>query len=142
VNPTGAGRTSIFEELAARGVDVEQLTLFNLDEVYSFLPEDKLTEIANDISIGGFAVTVQKDQPTFKPATAPAATPAPQPTTNQPPAATPVPAPTTVVHPATTTVPASTPVPVPQTVGSGQAPAQPAPAPTAEPVIPDPPVNS
>jgi len=135
VNPTGAGRTNIFEELASRGVNAEELTLYNLDEVYKFLPDERLEEIAADISIGGFAVTAKQSQPQFKPAattnTPPAATPAPAAVTNAPPVATPAP------------VATSTPVPIPQPItGSGQTPAQPASPGTAGPVIPEPPVNS
>jgi hypothetical protein len=141
VNPTGAGRTSIFEELASRGVDPHSLSLYNLDEVYTLQSIEKLTEIANDVNVGGPAAAMRQDQPTFKPApvTVPpvSQTPTMPPpfssgfsTTMTPPPATPVPQPTTA------------PVPVPQPIGTGGAPAQPVSPPTAEPVIPDPPVTS
>ena len=86
VSPTSAGRTSIFEELAARGVDVKGLSLYNLDEVYTFQSIEKLTEIADDVNVGGFAVTAKREQPTFKPAPVadPPASPVPQPTTTAP----------------------------------------------------------
>jgi hypothetical protein len=130
VNPTGAGRTSIFEELMGRGIDVNELVLFNLEEVYTFLSDEQLKLIVDDIPEPG-----PKDatgRPTFKPAPSgtPPASPAPEPTKPpyQPSPAAPAPQPTT------------TPVPVPQPVDSGTAPAQPADPSTDEPVIPKPPV--
>jgi len=124
VNPTGAGRTSIFEELAAKGVVVEDLVLFNLEEAYTFLPVEQLQQIVDEIPEPGPTGTAAA-QPQFKPApkSTPPASPAPQPTPLTPPPATPA--------------PAGTPVPVPTPItGTDHQ------MPEGEPVIPDPPVNS
>lgn len=82
VHPHGGGRTNVWQDLAARGIDPNALTMINLDEVYQIPPVEKLEEVAASINLGGF---VSPAAPRPIPVVSPqAAAPAPAPVATQP----------------------------------------------------------
>jgi hypothetical protein len=111
VNPHGGGRSNIVELLAERGVDINALKMYNLDELYPVRKEEDIRDLLRRGGyIVGNPVSVSAGQAGAAPA--PVAAPAAAPT----PVAAPAPAPQAV---------AQTPVAPPQ-----------APAPVAAPVTP------
>jgi len=133
VNPHGSGRTDMYADCAARGVDHNSLTLINLDEVYAIPDQEKVEEVAASINVGGAfpggaAPTPRPALKTVSPAAAASAPTAPV-------TATPAP----VAAPAPQPLPAAAPAMVasqpPVVAGSGEG-AQPVPVP---PVVPAPP---
>lgn len=136
VNPHGAGRTDLFADCAARGIDPNALILHDLDKVYPMPPAEKLAEVAASITVGG--AFPGGATPTARPAL-PTASPAAVAAPVAPPAtvATPVPAPVAVsVAPVAAPVPAATPVAAPVAVVPAPAPVAGAPLTvTAPPVV-------
>lgn len=119
VNPHGAGRSNIVELLAQRGIDINTLTLNDLNELCPLKSEDEIRDL---LRRGGFAV----GQPqAFRP-------------TGGVPVAGSGPAPVSAPVPAGTPTPTAAPQPVPvsTTPQAPPAPAQPVAAPAAQPAAP------
>jgi len=103
VHPHGGGRSNVWQDLAARGIDPNSLTMINLDDVYQIPPLEKLEEVAASINLGGFVnPSVPRPIPVVSPAAqaqpvtpsaAPVFTPPAQPSTPRPvaPGAPPIP---------------------------------------------------
>jgi hypothetical protein len=89
VNPHGAGRTDVFADCAARGIDPNSLELFNLNEVYAIPDEEKVEEVASKAGAGMFGATPapRPALQTASPAAAAATPAAPAPTVPVPVAA-------------------------------------------------------
>lgn len=117
VNPHGAGRTNVFEDCAARGIDPQTLELINLDEVYTIPDQEKVAEVASRINVSmfGAAPSPRPALQTVSPVAA-AATPA-APT----PGAAPVPVAATPVAPTPQAQPVGAAVPTPQAQPVGTA---------------------
>lgn len=129
VHPHGMGRSNIFVECQAKGVDPNDLKLYNLNEVYTLPSPEKLAEVVSQLSpvagMGAAPSFAPMPQPQFQPQpapTAPATAPAFAP---QPPATFQAPQPT---QPVAAPAAAFTPQP--------QAPVAPRPVPPAIPAPP------
>lgn len=131
VNPHGNGRTNLFEDCVARNINPNSLKLFNLEEVYSMPPEEKLAEVVNSIDslVSGAFGAAPMPRPVPQPAMSPGVAAV---TPSAPPVAPPAPAAAPVVPPVM-------PGPAVQPTTTEQVGAHQVVQPMAPPVVPPPP---
>jgi hypothetical protein len=144
VTPHGAGRTDVFADCVAQGIDPNTLELIRLNEVYATPDSERVEKVASTINVGGGfgpTPTPRPALPTVSPAAA-AAIPSAPATVVPGPVAAPAAPVMPVAQPAasTPTPPQNQPVTTPEQFASAEADAKAAMVSTTQPTVPQPPV--